>query len=67
MQGIGLAARPVQRQHELAPQTLPEGVLLGEGFQLCHQSLVVSLRQVGIDPALDRGHAKLLQPADLRL
>jgi len=66
LQGIGLPVRPVQRQHQLAPQPLPERVLGQQPLQLPDQRGMPCQRQIGLDPVLQRGQAQRLPPGALR-
>ena len=65
-QRVGLQAGPVQRQHELAVQPLPQRMLRGQLLQLGGQRVVPAQRQVRVDPGLGRGQPQLLQPGRLR-
>jgi hypothetical protein len=63
-EGVGLPSGAVERQHQLRPQPLPEGVLGGELLQLGHHLGVAAEGQVGVDPSLSGGQAQLLEPPD---
>ena len=65
-QRVGLPPAPVQRQHELAVQPLPQGVPGGQLLQLGAERVVLAQRQVSLDPGLGRGQPQLLQPGGLR-
>ena len=65
-QRVALPAAPVQRQHQLAVQPLPQRMLCGQLVQLGGQRVVPAQRQVRVDPGLDRGQPQLLQPGRLR-
>jgi hypothetical protein len=52
---VGLAAAPVQRQHELAVRPLPQRVLGGQLFQLGGERVVPAKRKISVDPGLQRG------------
>ena len=67
LKGLGLAPRAVQGEHALRAQALPQRVLLDEPLQLHHERPVLSARQVGLDPFLQRRKPELLEAADLRL
>ena len=67
LEGIGLAARAVQRQHQLAPQPLPVGVVGQQRLQLGDQPAVPTEGQVGLDAVLQRGQAQRLQAGPFRL
>ena len=62
-QRVGLPAAPVQRQHELAVQPLPQRMVGGQLLQLGGERVVPAQRQVGVDPGLERGQPQLLQGA----
>ena len=64
---VSLTARAVEREHQLAAQALPEGVLRDEAFELRHELGVASQRQVCLDPSLDGDETKLLEANDRRL
>ena len=64
-QGVGLPARPVQREHQLRPEPLVEGVFGDQRLQLADEVLVEPERKVGIDPGLECGHPQLTEPGDL--
>jgi len=66
-ESIGLAARAVERQHELAAQTLAKRMLGDHGFELADELSVRGEDQVGLDPVLEGREAKLLQAGDLGL
>ena len=64
---LGLAARPVEREHELAAQALAQGMALDELLQLRHQLAVAAGGEVGLDARLERREPLLLQPRDRAL
>ena len=66
LQRLGLAAGPVQRDHEAPPQTLPQRVVTDHRTKLSHQLTVPPQSEIGVETILERGQAQLLQPADLR-
>ena len=63
---FGLPAAPVQRQHELAVQPLPQRILVGQLLQLGGERVVPAKRQIRIDPRLQRGEPQFLQAGCLR-
>ena len=67
VQGLRLPARPVQRRHQIPPQTLAERVLGDQCLELSDQLVVAPEREVGVDPQLDRCQPDLLEPGDRRL
>ncbi len=54
-QGVALAPRSVQSDHELAPAVLAERLFRHRGLDLRDESRRLSRGQVGVDPDLDRG------------
>jgi hypothetical protein len=64
-QRVGLSARAVEREHELAAQPLAQGVLRDETLRLRHELRVPPEREIGIDAILERSEAQLLQPLDV--
>jgi hypothetical protein len=67
LEGVRLAARPVQGDHQLPAQPLAQGVLGHERLQLADQVLAAPAGQPRGEPLLDRLHVKLLQARDLAL
>ena len=63
---VGLPAAPVQRQHELAVQPLPQRVPGHQLLQLGDERVVPAERQVGVDAGLQRGQPQFLQAGGLR-
>jgi hypothetical protein len=61
LEGIRLPAGPVEREDQLPAQSLAVGVLRDEGLQLGHELGVPARRQVGVDPVLEGGEAKVVQ------
>ena len=66
-QRLGLAARPVEREHQLAAQALAQGMLGRERLELRDQRGVPAEGEVGVDPPLDREQVHLLEAPDRRL
>ena len=66
-QRVGLPARPVQREHQLAPQSLPQRMVGDEHLEIADESLVMGERQLRVDPLLDEGEPHLLQASDVGL
>ena len=54
-QRLRLSAAPVQRQHELAVQPLPQRMVGDQPLQFSGQRVVPAKRQVSFDPALPGG------------
>jgi hypothetical protein len=65
-QGLHLAARAVQRQHELPAKPLRQRVLRDQSLQLANQHAVPSQLQVGVDALLYRADPKVFQASDFR-
>ena len=67
LEGLGLTPRAIEREHELAAQPLAQRMLGHEGLELADEVVVAAEREVGVDPALERRDAKLLELEDRRL
>ena len=67
LERVRLAAGPVESDHELPPELLPERVVGDERLQLGHELGVVTEFQLGLDPLFGGGKAQLLQSGDLEL
>jgi hypothetical protein len=67
LEGIGLAVRAVQCQHQLAPQPLPVGVVGQQRLQLGDQPAMSTEGQVGLDAVLQCGQAQRLEAGPFRL
>src|SRR5262245_10348696 len=67
LERLRLAARPVQREHELAAQTLAKRIAPYERLELGGERGVSTQRQIGVDAILERREAALLESCDLRL
>ncbi len=59
---IGLAARPVERQHALPLKPLTVRVRHDERVELGHDLGVASRREIGGHPSLQCGQTRLLEP-----
>jgi hypothetical protein len=66
LEGVGLAATAVQREHQLAPQPLPERVLLERRSQRGDDLAMVSQRERCLELLLERIDPKRLKPPRLR-
>ena len=64
---VGLAARAVERKHQLAAEPFPKRVCAQERLRLGDDLPVMLERQLGVEQLLDRGEAQLLQPAGVVL
>ena len=54
VEGVGLPAAAIEREHQLAAQTVVKRVLRDEPLELRHQLGVPAERKVGVDAILDR-------------
>jgi hypothetical protein len=52
---LGLPAAAVEREHQLAAETLAKQVLRDQRLEFGHQRGMAAERQVGVDAILDRG------------
>jgi hypothetical protein len=66
VEGFGLPSRPVERQHLMSPQPLPVWIALHKLAELGHERGVAAAGEVGLDAALDRGHAQLFESVGIR-
>ena len=62
---VRLPARPVQRRHELGPQTLAERMLDDEPLEIGDELLVPAEPQSGLETQLDALQPELVQPQRL--
>jgi hypothetical protein len=67
IQRIGLTPGPIEREHELSPETLPERMLDDETLELGQHLRVPAKRLVGLDPLLERREWKFVQAGGLIL
>src|SRR4029078_12862732 len=58
---VGLATGSVQREHELAPETLAQSRLDHQTFELTDDLAVIAERQARVDELLDRDEAQLFE------
>jgi hypothetical protein len=65
LQGIGLPARPIERQHEVTPESFPEGMVDDQGFQFREKLGMQSEGKLRLQPVLDHIQPKILQPGRL--
>jgi hypothetical protein len=61
---LRLPASPVEGEHQLRPELLPQGMCANELLELADERPVRSELQVGGDSPLERGQPELLQAAD---
>jgi hypothetical protein len=62
---VGLTAVAVQREHELSPYPLSEGVLRHDRLELADDLAVAAEREVGLEPILERVLVQARQPGGL--
>ena len=62
VEGVGLAVRAVEGQHQLVPEAFAEAVFGRERGELAHQLGVPAEGQLGVDPSLERVQALFFQP-----
>ena len=67
LERLGLAPGPVEAEHQLAEQTLPQRVLLHQPLQLAGEFGVATGGEIGVDPLLERRQAQLPETSALRL
>ena len=67
LQRVRLAAHTVEREHQLATQTLSHRVLGHESLELADDLVVAAEAEISFEPALERGEPQLFEPGDLRL
>ena len=65
VQRVGLAARAIEREHQLRVQALAVRVLGGERLELGDDVAVAAEREVVLDPLLERVEAGALDPVRL--
>ncbi len=64
---LRLPSRAVQREHELGPRALAQGLPLDERLELRHELLMLAESEICIDAVFECHGAALLEPRDLRL
>ena len=64
---LGLAAAPVEREHQLTPEPLAQRLRADERLDLRDELGVRPKLEVGGDPLLEHAEAQILEPVDLRL
>ncbi len=64
---VGLPSAPLQRQHQLLAQTLPQRMSSDERPQFSHRSLMPTEREVGVDPRFLRAQVDDLGCVAFRL
>ncbi len=63
---VTLPPGPVEGNDELAPEALPERMRAHQGFKLSRELALAAEHQIGLDPVLDGGQPRLLQPGNHR-
>ena len=66
LERLGLASRPIQREHQLPAQALAQRMLGDERLELAHELAMAAIREVRINRVLERAQPQLLQPPDRR-
>ena len=66
-QRVGLPARSVEREHEIAPEALAMRVLCDQPLELAHELRVPTERESRLAKRLQAGDPQLLEPRDLAL
>ena len=64
---ICLATRAVQRDHELAAESLAKRMVDDERAEFADENVLASQSEIGLDPILDRNHVELFEACDRRL
>jgi hypothetical protein len=67
LERVGLAIAAVEREHQLRAQALAVRVLADQALERADDIGVLAEREARVDELLERGHVKLLEPADLAL
>jgi hypothetical protein len=67
LERLGLAARAVEREHQLAAKPLPQRMLPDERLELADELGVPAERELRLGVLLDEREPELLEPRDLRL
>ena len=62
---LGLPAAPVEREHQLRTEPLPQRMLGGERLELRDQVCPATEREVCLDPLLENRQPSFLEAADL--
>jgi hypothetical protein len=66
LERLGLTARSVEREHELAAQPLAQRVLVHERLELGNERARPAQIEFSVEQLLGYAQAQLVQPADLR-
>ena len=65
LERLGLPAAAIEREHQLAAQSLAERVGGDQGLELADERRVAAELELGVDPLLERGEAQLVEPRGL--
>ena len=66
LERLGLSARAVQSNHQLAAQALAERLLADERLELADERSVTAEGELGLDPPFEPDQPQLVEPADRR-
>src|SRR5712691_11001505 len=66
-EGLGLASRAIQGEHQMGTKTLPGGMAVDKGLDLADDFGVAAGLEVRVDPLFDHRKPLLLQPCNLGL
>src|SRR5438270_6528939 len=64
-QRIRLPSGAIQGHHQLAPETLPEGLVGDKGRELGHDLAMLAELEIGVETVLEDRQAQLLKPCRL--
>src|SRR5581483_8030889 len=64
-QRVGLAARPVEGEHELTAKALAERVVGDQTLELRHELAVASAAEAGLDAVLERREPRVIEATSL--
>src|SRR5581483_602162 len=62
---LGLPARAVEREHQLAAQPFPQRVCVHRRLEVLDELRVAAERELRLRPLLDQRQAELLEPSEL--
>src|SRR5207249_6613915 len=65
LEALRLPPASVEREHQLRPESLAEGVLATDCLELRDEREVAAERELGVDPLLECGEPKLFEPLRL--
>ena len=67
LERLRLSARPVEREHQLAAEALPQRMLADERLEIADELAVTAEGELGLCALLLEREPELLQPTDLAL